>query len=919
MATESKSGGRPTLYIVDGHSQIYKAFYGIRALSTSKGVPTNAIYGFVQILHRLVESRRPDYMAIVFDTPAPCFRHELYPAYKANRQAQPEDLSAQIPWIKRILGEMRLGVLEQDGFEADDVIATLARAGRSQGFDVWIVTADKDLFQLVGPHVRVLRMEPDRELEIDAQGVREKMGVPPEQIPDLLGLVGDSSDNIPGVPKVGPKTGVALLERFPTVEEIYRNIDFIPNERLRGLLAPHAQTALLSKRLATVKDDLPLAVRLEDLKRRECNVAGLRAIYEELELRRLLERLNALQPAGAVEPPPPDAPAVAFAAVVVERRTDYRPIVTPDDLAAYVARIRPGQWLAIDTETSELDVMRASLVGLSLALEPHAAVYIPVGHQTLAAAQTPLAAVREILGPVLADPAVPKTGHNLKFDMKILARNGMRLEGIRFDTLLASYLLDPDRASHGLKVLGRDRLGIAMEEISELIGKGKKQISLADLEIERVFGYACCDADVSLQLQERLMPELEAKGMRRLMEEIEIPLLGILSRMEMAGVRIDREHLANVSREFNARLAGLAREIYDMAGTTFNIGSPRQVAQVLFERLGLKPRKQGKTGYSTDVVVLEQLSREGHPLPKKLLEYRMLDKLKTTYCDSLPTMVNPATGRIHTNYNQAVAATGRLSSSDPNLQNIPIRTPEGRLIRRGFLPLEDGHVLMAADYSQIELRVLAHFTRDASLVGAFQSGRDIHNLTASRIFGCPADEVGEEMRRVAKLINFGIIYGMSADRLARQLEISRTQARKFIDDYFAVYPGVRAWTHEIVSLAREQGFVTTLAGRRRAIADIQSRNHNLRQAAERVAVNTPIQGTAADLMKVAMIAVERRLRRMGGRAQMIMQVHDELIFDLPESEVQNVRTAVAEEMESAMALDVPLRVDVKIGRNWEEA
>jgi DNA polymerase-1 len=913
MAAQSENPGRPTLYLVDGHSQIYKAFYAIRALSNSKGLPTNAIYGFVQILHRLIESRKPDYMAVVFDPPGPVFRCQIYADYKANRQAQPEDLSTQIPWIKRVLAEMQLPALEMEGYEADDVIATLAKRARAEGFDVWVVTSDKDLFQVVGPHVRVLRVEPDRDIEIDSAAVRERMGVTPAQIPDFLGLTGDSSDNIPGVPKVGPKTAVGLLERFPTLEEIYNNLLFVPNARIRDLLAAHRDQAMLSKQLATVSDELDLPIPLENLRRRPPNVPGLRALYQELEFRRLLDRL------GPVEQEVREAAQATSAAIdVASRTTNYRRIDSADELRAFVHPIAPGRLLAIDTETTGVDPMRAALVGISLSLEPHSAVYIPVGHSFLDARQVPLEAVREILGPVLADPNVPKTGHNLKYDMKILARHGLPLEGIAFDSMLASYLLDPDRTSHGLKTLGHDRLGIEMTRIDELIGKGKKQISLADVEVDRVCPYACCDADVSLQLKHRLEPELDKYGLRPLYENVEMPLLSVLHRMEMIGVRIDREHLLNVSRELASRLSALAREICELAGKSFNIGSPKQVAEVLFQDLGLKPTRQGKTGYSTDVVVLEELSRQGHELPKKILEYRMLDKLKSTYADSLPTMVNPETGRIHTSYNQAVAATGRLSSSDPNLQNIPIRTAEGRMIRSGFIPLVDGHVLLAADYSQIELRILAHFTHDRSLVETYKSGGDIHNLTASRIFGCPADEVGPEMRRVAKVINFGIIYGMSADRLARQLELTRTQARKFMDDYFAVYPGVKAWTAGIAAVAREKGFVTTLSGRRRAIADINSRNYNLRSAAERVAVNTPIQGTAADLMKIAMIAVERRLLKMAVRARMIMQVHDELVFDLPQSEIDPVRAAVTEEMEQAMPLAVPLRVDVKVGKNWEE-
>jgi DNA polymerase-1 len=926
-----KTNSQGTLYLVDGHSHLYKAFYGVRGLSTSRGLPTNAIFGFVQTLHRLLESRRPDYVAVVFDPPGPSFRNEMYSAYKANRPAQPEDLSVQIPWVKRILGEMRLPVLELPGYEADDVIATLAMHGRDEGLDVWIVTSDKDLFQMVEPRVRVLKMEPDSEIEIDADEVRRRMGVGPDQITDLQGLMGDSSDNIPGVPKVGEKTAAAVLSQFPTIETLYDNLDRLANPRFQRLLEGHRDEALLSKRLATLRCDLPLPIAIGELQRKEANVAGLRAIYEELEFRRLADRLGKIKDEGgrqkaeektptvAVEGLQDSVPPSSFILHPSERRVDYRTLDDEAKLREFTAAIRPGCLLAVDTETSAVDPMRAELVGISLSIAPNAAVYIPVGHRMLASQQLSLDQVREILGPVLADPQVRKTGQNLKYDLKILARHGMRLEGIVFDTLLASYLLDPDRPGHGLKTLARDRLGIAMTSIDELIGpRGKRQISMADIEIERVARYACADADVALQLTHLLGRQLREQGLGEVFERIEMPLMAILNSMEMTGVRIDRRQFVALSAELDSRLKALTREIYEIAGKTFNISSPKQVAQVLFQDLGLTPTRQGKTGYSTDVSVLEQLSREGNVLPRKILDFRALEKLKTTYADTLPQMVNPQTGRIHTSYNQAIAATGRLSSSEPNLQNIPIRTPEGRQIRRGFIAFEDGHVLLAADYSQIELRVLAHFTHDPSLVEAFRAGQDIHRLTASRVFGCPPEGVSDEMRAQAKVVNFGIIYGMSAHGLAQQLEISRTQAGKFIEDYFAAYPGVRRWTEEIVAVAREHGFVTTLSGRRRAIANIASRNNNLRLAAERVAINSPIQGTAADLIKMAMIAVDRRLRAMGVRAQMIMQVHDELIFDLPESEVESVRQVVCEEMGNAMTLEVPLRVDVKVGHNWEE-
>lgn len=930
---KSADTGR-TLYLVDGHSQVFKAYHAIRQLSTSTGIPTNAVYGFLQILHKLLRTRSPQYMAVVFDSGGATFRHEMYTEYKANRLAPPDDFAQQMDYILKIVEGLRIPILREPGFEADDLIATMTRKAEKEGFHVVIVTADKDLFQLVNDRVTVLRLEPDAETEFTREAVKEKMGVYPEQIGDYLAIVGDSSDNVPGIRGVGPKGAITLLEKYGNLQAILEHAHELKGKQAEYVAAGR-ESALLSRQLVDLRTDAPVSIETEQLKRQPPDVAALQPLYRELEFRRFLEELQ-------LEPE--------------DRTCDYRIITDLKALEEYCAQVMEAGVVAIDTETDGLQPLEAKLAGISMSITPDSGVYVPVGHVDAVGnriePQLTLDQVREVLGPVLASPKVRKVGHNLKFDWKVLRQHGLDLDRAGFDTLIASFILNPDRRNHGLKDLAGDLLGIRMTRIDELIGSGRKMIPFSQVDLEKGGRYSCADADVTLQLYRLLdqrldeaappsapaapaqpddffgetdMPAASSESaqksgpspMRRLFEEIELPLIPVLMEMETTGVCIDPEVFAELSSEMRARLADIRERIYKAAGREFNLGSPRQLAQVLFEELKLKPTKTKKTQFSTDAEVLEELASE-HEVPRLMVEHRQYEKLLSTYVDVLPQLRLKSTGRIHTTFNQAVAATGRLSSSDPNLQNIPVRTAEGRKIRSGFIPCEPGRLLLSADYSQIELRVLAHVTHDPSLVQAYRENIDVHRLTASKIFKVTPEEVSPEQRDVGKTINFGVIYGMSAPGLASRLKIPMAEARTFIEEYFAAYAGVRAWLDSTLEFARTHGYVETVSGRRRYLPDIRSRNFNARSAAERVATNAPIQGTSADMIKIAMIRVADFLRREKAGTKMILQVHDELIFDMPEEEVDVLTPEIIRIMQEALPLDVPVEVEAHAGRNWGE-
>lgn len=895
------------LYIIDGHSQLFRAYYAIRRLSNSKGLPTNAIYGFVQMLNKLLREEEPEYIVVAFDSPGETFRSNLYTEYKANRAPSPPDMEVQIPWVKRILSAMGIPMIEIQGVEADDIIGTLAKLAEKHNIETIIVSSDKDLFQLISPKIKVLRQHHDEFKLYDSKAVKDEIGVLPEKITDLFGLMGDSTDNIPGVPKIGPKSAAKLLAQFGSLEDLYENLDKVDNPKWRELLRTHKDIAFLSKKLATIKTDVPLSevlfhngFNIERFRRRREPAPELYDIYRELEFQSLLKDQ---------------------AKTVQERKVDYSVVTTRDLLAEVISQLEKSEIFAIDTETTSNDPMKADLVGISISYKPNSACYIPVGHTrdlfSARSIQLNKSEVLLALKPMLESEHLKKTFHNAKYDIKILMREGIRPQGIEFDTMLASYVLNPERKRHNLKDLARDLLEIQMTPLKDLLGRGKKSKTMAQVEILKAGEYSCQDADITLQLTHILREELKRAGLWELFVSLELPLIDVLIDMEMAGIKIDKEHFQRLSKKLDDRLRELTTQIYQTAGVEFNINSPRQVAEVLFERLKLKPLRSGKTGYSTDISVLEELSKE-HPLPSLLLEYRMCEKLKTTYVDTLPEIVNPRTGKIHTTFHQSVTATGRLSSSDPNLQNIPVRTPFGKEIRAGFIPSNPDWVLLSADYSQVELRILAHLSQDKELINAFQQDRDIHRLTASKIFACPEDAVTDEMRDQAKTINFGIIYGMGPQRLAKELKISRKQAEDFINEYFRVYTGVKRWVEETISRARETGYVTTLMNRRRHLPDINSPNASLRNAAERIAINTPVQGTAADLIKKAMLNIHRRLKGSGLQAKMVLQIHDELLFDLPKEELEPLKEIVRKEMEQALRLDVPVKVSLKWGNNWAE-
>ncbi len=888
----------PRLYLIDGSSYFYRAFFAVRGLATSRGFPTNAVYGFAAMLLKVLRTRKPEAVGIVFDAPGKTFRDEIYKDYKATRQEMPEDLVRQLPYVKRIPEAFNVQALEVPGVEADDVIGTLAVRAVGKGFDVVIVTPDKDFMQLVtrragedGPGVVLFDDMKDRMIGIDE--VVGKFGVPPERVPDVLALMGDASDNIPGVSGLGPKFAGELIAGHGPLEKLLEELEGV-KPRLRALLEAGRESAVLSKRLATIRLDVDVPFDPARFARREPDREKLTALFREMEFTRLLQDFEA----GS-----PKVQAFGF-----ER---YRLVVDEAGLEEVVLLARSAPRLAVDLETTSADPMRARLVGISLCWAEGEAAYIPVGHAYLGApAQLPADRVLAALRPVLADPKIPKVGQNAKYDALVLARHGAAMAPLAFDTMVGAYLVNPDDGPFNLETLARKWLSHDMILFEEVTGKGKGQVTFDQVPVDRARDYSGEDAEAALRLTPILERRVREDGMGELLEKVELPLIDVLLELERNGVRIDAAQLGEVGREFDKRMSGAVKDVFRAAGEEFNIDSPKQLQRILFDKLGLNPGKRTKTGFSTDVSVLERLAPE-HELPARILEYRTLAKLKNTYIDALPDLVNPETGRIHTSYNQAVAATGRLSSSDPNLQNIPVRTPEGRLIRKAFVPAP-GRVYLGGDYSQVELRILAHLSGDERLLQAFREGRDVHAATAREIFG--SDD--EPSRRRAKAINFGIIYGMSGFGLGQRLGIDTRQAQEHIDLYFSRYPGVKAYIDESLAEARRLGYVRTLFGRRRYVPDVRSKNRAMSAPAERVAINAPIQGTAADLMKMAMIGVSRRLRGTG--TLLILQVHDELVLETPEGEVAAAERILGEEMEGVHPLRVPLQVDLSRGPNWAE-
>jgi len=889
----------PTLYLVDGSGYVFRAFYAIPHLSTSQGMPTNAIRGFTSMLRALLASERPDHIAVAFDTKHKTFRSDLYPDYKANRPPPPPDLVPQFPWFRKVVRAMNIPALELAGYEADDVIGTLARrAVEEWDYDPVIVSGDKDLLQLVDD--RTTMIDPMKRKRFGPSEVEERFGVPPERVADVLGLAGDTSDNIPGVPGIGEKTAAKLLGTYGTLDDLLARADEVKGKRGQSL-RDFSEQALLSRDLATIRRDVPIDVDRAALALTEPDVDALRALYTELEFDRLLAELGD-EPEEAVE---------------AEEAHEYRCLTSLEQVHEAVAAALEADLVAFDTETTSTDPMLAELVGVSLSWAAGTGVYIPVAHAYASAPdQPPLDDVIDALRPLLEDPAQPKVAQHAKYDWNVLRHHGVDVRGIVGDPMLASYLLDPARRSHGLDNLAREFTGHRMIPYAEATA-GLGDGTFAMVPVERATEYAVEDADYTLRLAELLGARVADAGFASLYEDVELPLSRVLGHMERAGMLVDSARLAALSEDFAGRIATLEAEVHELAGRAFNIGSPKQLAEVLFNELGLPVVKKTKTARSTDQSVLEQLAPK-HPLPERVLAWRHLSKLKSTYVDALPAAIHPRTGRVHSSFKQTVAATGRLSSDSPNLQNIPVRTEEGRRIRRAFVA-PPGHVLLSADYSQVELRILAHLSGDEALIAAFEAGDDIHRRTASEVFGVFPEMVSSEQRTAAKAINFGIMYGMSAFRLARELKIGQKKAKAYIDAYFARYAAVKAFVDRTVELARRDGYVTTLFGRRRFLPELSARSHVARARAEREAVNSPVQGTAADLLKLAMVEVGDAIEAGRLAARLVLTVHDELLFEVEREAAERVGEQVRELMSGVAELAVPLDVDVAWGESWAEA
>jgi len=886
---------KPTLFLIDGSNYIYRAFYAIKELSNSKGFPTNAIYGFTTMLLKLIKDWKPEYIAIAFDVKGPTFRHDSFEGYKATRKATPDALIPQISFIKDIVRGFSIPVLEQQGLEADDIIGTLAIKYAGQGMKTVIVSGDKDMMQLISDNIIMIDTMKDKTYNVDA--VKERFGVGPEKVIEILGLAGDQSDNIPGVPGIGPKNAQRLIEEFGTVEGVLSNIDKVRNPKTRDNLRAFAEQARMSRDLATIRTEADFDIDLESTRYTGPDNEVLKTLFKEFEFSSLLQELK-----------------------IKEEFVDvnYGLILTDNEFSALIGRLTHVQEFALDIIMRSDAAMRAHITGISICISPGEAVYIPLAHDYMGMPrQLTQDYTLKGLAPIFADQKIKKHGHDLKNTMILLTRNGVELKNIGCDTMVASYVLNPARHGFELADVVRDHLGRQIATAKELIGSGGKALPVSFIHVEKMRDYACRRADSIMGLAANLQEKIDKEGFTDLYHQVEMPLISVLAAMEKHGVLLDTKQLQEMSATLEQVMSLAEEKIYRLAGEKFNINSPKQLQIVLFEKLNLPKGRKTKEGYSTDVDVLTNLARN-HELPAEILSYRGFAKLKSTYIDALPALINPETGRIHTSYNQTVTATGRLSSSNPNLQNIPIRTTEGKRIRQAFIA-PDGCEIVSADYSQIELRILAHLSEDTVLIDAFKEGVDIHTATAANVFDVFPAMVTADMRRQAKVINFGILYGMSAFGLSRELSVSQKVAQDYIDEYFNKYRGVRAFLDGILESARKKGFVTTLLNRRRYLPEINSENAPVRQFAERMAINTPIQGTAADLIKVAMINISKLLTKKSLRANMIMQVHDELVFEVYRDDKDEVMTLVKNEMEEVIELKVPLKVDIASGQNWDEA
>jgi DNA polymerase-1 len=931
---------KPRFFLLDSAAVAYRAYFGFikNPLVNSAGLNTSAVFGFTNILLWLLEKENPEYFVAVFDTKAPTFRHETYPAYKATREKMPDDMAASLPYIDEVVQALGLPMSSLKGFEADDVIGTLVHRASLEKMDSYIVSGDKDFMQLIGPGVWIYNpKKPDDLMVVDESGVREKFGVKPNQVIDMLALMGDASDNVPGVPGVGEKTAQALIQEYGSLEAIHRNIAKIPKEKLRQKLQENWAMAELSKDLVTIRLDAPVKGEPREMVRMAPDLPRLRELFAELEFNRLMGRVEhyaqTIQLKTSTKPKvekreddfklihegePNEKPEMEQTGLNLRAPAGhYRTLRTEEEIKKALTEAAKAERVAVDTETTGLDSLSAELVGVSLSWKEKEAVYIPF-NDVLKKDK-----VLSLLKPFLENPKIEKGGQNSKYDWAVFRTHGLEPKGFAFDTMVESYLLDPSIRQHNLDAMALKYFHHVKIPTEELIGKGLKQVTMAEVPVEVVSNYSCEDADFTFRLHQLFTPRLKRESLEKLYHEVELPLVMVLEDMERKGIAIDPVVLKKLSEKAGVEIEKLTASIYLEAGGEFNIGSPQQLGKVLFDQMQVQKKVEGfrvkrtKTGYATDVDVLEAL--KGVPVADRVLEYRQLSKLKNTYLDVLPALASAKDGRVHTSFNQAVTATGRLSSADPNLQNIPIRTEIGRKVRAAFVAKDSKHLLISADYSQIELRVLAHLSGDKGLMETFERDEDVHAHTASRIFSVPLDQVTKTQRGQAKTINFGVIYGMGPQRLARENGVTLAEAKKFIEEYFTQYPKIKEYTEAQILEAQTKGFVTTILGRKRPLPDIHSTNPGLRINAEHMAVNTPIQGSAADLIKVAMVRIHALLAKEGYKTAMLLQVHDELVFEAPKGEVDDVKKMIKREMEGAIKLNVPLRVDVGAGANWLEA
>ncbi|MFI5253457.1 MAG: DNA polymerase I [Bacteroidota bacterium] len=936
MAQQSRTSNTTAerLFLLDGMALAYRAYFSFisNPLINSRGENTSAIYGFVTTLMKILNEEKPEHIAVVFDTRHPTFRHKMYKEYKATREKMPEDLSSQLDKMKEVIQAFNVPLLELPGYEADDIIGTLARKAEKEGVQSYLVTGDKDFMQLISPLIKMYKpgkRGDDWEI-LDEKAVKQKFGVTPDKVIDVLGLIGDKSDNVPGVPGIGEKTAIPLVHQFGTIENILKNVQKISQKGVQTKLRDNHDKALLSKKLVTIDINVPIDTDIHQLKAKDSDRKKLFILFTELEFKSLMRKFAD----ESVQALPETDKAIQFQPSdfeltdITTDKHQYHIVTSDKELKALADRIKKNGMFVFDTETTSTIALQSELVGISIALKPREAWYIPIRieepqnllngyHESHYSNCPTIASVKKLLGPVFSDPSIKKIGQNIKFDMLSLAAQDIDVKGVVFDTMIASYILRAE-GSHGMDAIAAERLHYKMVSYDELTGTGKHRKELRQVEVPRIAEYSSEDADITYRLYETLGKEVEEMGFAKLCGELEFPLIEVLADMEITGVKLDEKFLFDFSKELERLLGVCIEEIYRFAGEKFNVNSTQQLGKILFENMKLRSGRKTKTGFSTDIDVLESL-RNDHPIIERLLEYRQLQKLKSTYADALHALINPKTGRVHTSFNQTVALTGRLSSSDPNLQNIPIKTEIGRSIRKAFIPADTGMKMLAADYSQIELRIMAHLSGDEALTEAFRNGEDIHATTASKVFGVTAKEITRDMRRKAKEVNFGIMYGIGPYGLSTRLGIPQSEGKDIIEKYFQRFPKVKQYINDTLFKARLEGYASTLLGRRRYFPEINSRNANVRGNVERQAINMPVQGTAADMIKLAMINVHKALQEKKYHAKMLLQVHDELVFEVGEKEQDAVRDLVVDKMKNALSLSVPIEVDCGIGNNWFEA